>query len=63
LLENFKSSTVEDIRLKSLFDMALQSYEIDLNIIRINFMDFPKVALISFEKARDLVNKSEIVPL
>lgn len=50
LLENMKGSTLEDTRLKTLFATALESYVDDSDVTRINFMDFPKVALVSFKK-------------
>lgn len=50
LLEGSNTNMKDDAVLKKLFEVPLSTYAPNTNITKINFMDFPKVALVTFEK-------------
>ena len=50
LLESLHSADINDQTLKVLFQEGLEAYAAGMNIKKLNFMKYPKVALVSFEK-------------
>lgn len=50
LLESLDSEAKDEKTLNELFSQPLTTYAPGTSITKINFMDFPRVALISFEK-------------
>ncbi len=50
LLNSLKTAGQEDQQLKAIFNAGLCSYDSNTNIKKLNFMDFPKVALCTYEK-------------
>ena len=50
LLESLHSTDINDQTLKVLFQEGLEAYAAGMNIKKLNFMNYPKVALVSFEK-------------
>ncbi len=50
LLESLQTADQEDQQLKVLFNAGLSSYAPKSNLKKLNFMNFPKVALCTYEK-------------
>lgn len=50
LLESLTSTAKNEIFVAELFAQPVSTYAPDTTITKINFMDYPKVALVSFEK-------------